>query len=134
MLGASGLVGSALIKCLPKDTSFGLTRTECDVTKPDQVEAAVTQYKPGVVINASGYTDVDGSETNREQAEQLNTHVPGVLAEITRKYASLLVHLSSDYVFDGETDKPYLEDDPPNPLSFYGKTKLDGEKEVQKNA
>jgi len=131
ILGSQGLIGSALTEVLADRKPIGLDKSECDVTRPDQVHAVLKRFQPGTVINATGYTSVDGSESEQKEAEKLNAEVPGILARATREYGSLLVHLSTDYVFDGKLSRPYREDDLPNPLSVYGRTKLAGEESVR---
>ena len=130
LFGARGLVGSALMEILADRDVYGLNQEECDLTRPDQVRAVLDEFKPDVVINAAGYTDVDGCESNPTMAQALNQEVPGMLAQATRERNCLLVHLSTDFVFDGNSAQPYREDDPPRPLSIYGRTKLGGEEAV----
>ncbi len=131
ILGSQGLIGSALMEVLAHRKPVGLDKPECDVTQPDQVHAMLQKLRPTVVINATGYTDVDGCESRQKEAEKLNSEVPRILARASREYGTLLVHLSTDYVFDGKLGRPYRESDLPNPLSIYGQSKLAGEEAVR---
>jgi len=132
VLGARGLIGSALMEQLADREAYGLDRPECDVTKPDEVVRTLEKLRPAVAINATGFTDVDGSEARPGEAAELNGEVPGILARACGQADCLLVHLSTDFVFDGASKRPYREDDLPNPLSVYGRTKLAGEEAVRK--
>ncbi|MBW1708983.1 MAG: dTDP-4-dehydrorhamnose reductase [Deltaproteobacteria bacterium] len=134
ILGAQGLIGSALMEVLADKNPIGLDMPECDVTRPDQVNETFKRFQGGVVINATGYTNVDGCESARDEAEKLNSEAPGMLARAAREHGALLVHLSTDFIFDGTLDRPYREDDSPNPLSVYGRTKLAGEEAVRSEA
>ncbi|MBW2062538.1 MAG: dTDP-4-dehydrorhamnose reductase [Deltaproteobacteria bacterium] len=131
ILGAQGLIGSALMEVLANRNPLGFDLPECDVTRPDQVRRVLDKFSPQVVINATGYTNVDGCESAPDEARILNSDVPGILARAAREHGSLLVHLSTDFVFDGHLGRPYREDDAPNPLSVYGRTKLAGEEAVR---
>ncbi len=101
-----------------------------DITDKGAVMEMMTVNDIDVVINCAGYTDVAGAETEVEEAWRLNVEGPLVLACAAKDRNAVLVHFSSDYVFDGEADRPYLEHDEPRPLSVYGKTKLEGDKAV----
>jgi len=90
----------------------------------------VREAKPGLIVNAAAYNAVDKAESERELALQVNAVAPGVLAEQAKRLGALLVHYSTDYVFDGEKRTPYAEDDTPNPISHYGHSKLEGERAV----
>ena len=118
--GAGGQLGAALQEVFPE--ADARTRAELDVTGPIELD-----YSPDLVLHAAAWTDVDGAEDHPEQARTVN--VAG-----TRNVVALgapIVYYSSDYVFDGTKREPYVESDEPNPLSVYGRTKLDGEREVQ---
>jgi dTDP-4-dehydrorhamnose reductase len=104
---------------------------EVDFTKPDSIRAAVRAVEPAVIVNAAAYTAVDKAETEPELAAAINATGPGVLAEEAKRLDSLLVHYSTDYVFDGTKQGAWLETDTPNPLSVYGKTKLAGDQAIQ---
>lgn len=103
---------------------------EIDLTKPDNIRELVRTAKPKVIINAAAYTAVDKAETDYERALAINGTAPGVLAEEAAKSGALLVHYSTDYVYDGEKKSPWVESDKANPLSAYGKTKLAGDEVI----
>ncbi len=103
------------------------TDLELDITCPDLVEAQMKALRPTHVINCAAYTNVDGAETNEERARALNGEAPEHLGRAAAKRGSLVVHISTDYVFDGRARRPYREDDPPAPANAYGRTKLLGE-------
>lgn len=105
-------------------------RTTLDLADSDVVRHAVRHTRPGVIVNAAAYTAVDKAEDERERATQVNAIAPGVLGEEAKRLGALLVHYSTDYVFDGNKRSPYTEDDAPNPLSHYARTKLDGERAI----
>jgi dTDP-4-dehydrorhamnose reductase len=95
------------------------------------IRDVVRKTKPDVIVNAAAYTAVDKAETERDVAVQVNATVPGVLAEEAKRLGALLVHYSTDYVFDGEKKVPYVEDDRTNPLNAYGESKREGEKRIR---
>ncbi len=102
-----------------------------DLAAPDQIVARVREIKPDVIVNAAAYTAVDAAEKEPELAMAINGMAPGVLAEEAKRLGSLLVHYSTDYVFDGRKRGPYTEEDVPNPVNVYGRTKLAGEEAIQ---
>jgi len=124
--GGSGQIGTA-VRRLGWAGVFAPMSTELDIGQANSVEAAFLAIRPDIVINAAGYTAVDRAEDEPALARQLNVDGPAHLAHACARYGSYLVHLSTDYVFDGAKAEPYLETDTPNPKSVYGKTKLDGE-------
>ena len=99
----------------------------CDLTQPEALRKTLREIRPDVIVNAAGYTNVDRAETEVEQAFAVNGVAPGILAEEARAMGSLLVHYSTDYVFDGGKPGAYVETDQANPLSAYGRSKLAGE-------
>ena len=101
-----------------------------DFNEPDLLAETVRQVRPDVIVNAAAYTAVDKAETDRETAHRVNALAPGVLARAARQCGALMVHYSTDYVFDGSGTRPWREDDPTGPLNVYGKTKLEGEQRV----
>lgn len=101
-----------------------------DVTSRDDVEAFVSAHAIDAVVNCAAYTDVNGAEDDEQKAELINSYAPSVLAEAVRKAGAVLIHISTDYVFDGNGNKPYSETDEPSPISVYGKTKLAGDMAV----
>ncbi len=128
ILGAGGQVGRALVAALPDATA--LRRAEFDITRPEPTGVDWAAYD--TVINAAAYTDVDGAETpdGRVAAWRANATGPAVLARIARAYQLTLVHLSTEYVFDGRAEEPYAEDAPIAPLSAYGASKAAGDAAV----
>ncbi len=101
-----------------------------DLTDRERVLRILGEQRPEIILNCAAYTDVDGCETNEELATRVNGHGPGHLAEAARETGAALVHISTDYVFDGRKETPYTEDDSPNPLSAYGRSKLRGEEAI----
>ncbi len=99
---------------------------EFDITDPDQVREAVTACD--VIVNCAAYTDVDGAESNVSEAHRVNATAVGCLGELAREYGKRVVHISTDFVFDGKLDRPYTEADEPAPINEYGKSKLAGER------
>jgi dTDP-4-dehydrorhamnose reductase len=104
---------------------------ELDLREPEQVVARLREHAPQLVLNAAAYTAVDAAEKDEAAAAQVNAHAPQVLARECARTGALLVHYSTDYVFDGEKREPYREDDPPAPVSAYGRTKLAGEQAIR---
>jgi dTDP-4-dehydrorhamnose reductase len=114
----------------PLGEVVALTRAECDLRAPAELRAIVRAHRPDLVVNAAAYTAVDAAESESELAMDVNGHAPGVLAEEARALGAPIVHFSTDYVFDGRKSGPYREDDAPNPLNAYGRSKLAGEAAV----
>jgi dTDP-4-dehydrorhamnose reductase len=108
----------------------GLARPRFDITLPDQIEAALWALAPEIVINAAAYTAVDSAETDAARAFAVNAHGPGLLAQECRRRRIPLIHLSTDYVFDGASARPYRESDPIRPINAYGRSKAAGEAAV----
>lgn len=104
---------------------------EVDFTNPDSIRSAVRAVEPAVIVNAAAYTAVDKAESELQLATAINATGPGVLAEEAKRLGSLLVHYSTDYVFDGSKLSPYVETDTPNPINVYGRTKLAGDEAIQ---
>lgn len=127
--GAAGQLGSDLVSVLRAsgDEVVGLTRADLDIADERAVRRAVDEVWPDIVVNAAAYTAVDNAETDEATAFRVNGTGPGVLAAATSGRARLL-HVSTDYVFDGQGRAPYAEDDPTGPRSAYGRTKLAGER------
>lgn len=126
VVGAKGMLGQDLMRSLAGDVR-GVDIDEIDITLLESVRRVLLTLRPAVVINAAAYTDVDGCETNRELAMQVNGEGVAHLALTCREIGAKLVQVSTDYVFDGSKNAPWLEDDPMNPLSVYGESKLAGE-------
>ena len=118
--GIKGQVGHALMHQLNDHELVGLTRQDCDLTKPDQIRKAIDHHQPDLIINPAAYTKVDQAEDEPELAFQINRDASKVIAEKAREYDIPFIHFSTDYVFDGEKKGSYKEDDPTNPLGVYG--------------
>ena len=128
LIGRTGQVGHELATALaPLGRVVAVVREQLDLTQPDSIVRCVRDTAPDIIVNAAGYTSVDGAESAPELAHQVNATAPGILAEEARRTGALLVHYSTDYVFDGTLDRPYTEDDAPNPINTYGRSKLAGE-------
>ena len=127
IIGTKGRLGAALARELKLG---GFDRNQVDLGKPDQVRSAFSGTEFDLLINCAALTNVDYCESHREEAFLINARAPRVLAEICAEKSAKLVHISTDYVFDGEQDTPYKEEDPPAPLSVYAESKLAGEEEV----
>jgi dTDP-4-dehydrorhamnose reductase len=129
--GAGGQVGADVARLLEGHAQVrAFDRAALDVTQSAEVARQVRELRPDVIVNAAAYTAVDRAETEEEAARAVNATAAASLAEEARRAGSLLVHYSTDYVFDGAAARPYLETDRPNPLSAYGRTKLEGERAV----
>jgi dTDP-4-dehydrorhamnose reductase len=128
LTGARGQIGSELRLTLPG--AISTDRSTLDLADPDSIRRKVREVKPEAIINAAAYTAVDKAESERELASSVNALAPGVLGEEAKRLGALLVHYSTDYVFDGEKRSPYTEDDAPNPISHYATTKLEGERAI----
>ncbi len=135
LLGARGLIGSALFSVLNLNSENVLapTHAECDVTDKFKLANVCEKFSPDVIINATGYTAVDRAETDVIEGEKcftLNGLAPEIISNVAKKYDAKLVHISTDYVFDGVSHEPYAEDANTNPISVYAKSKLAGETAV----
>jgi dTDP-4-dehydrorhamnose reductase len=108
----------------------GLTRRDLDITDADAVRAAISSASPDAVVNCAAWTDVDGAESSEDAATAVNGEGAGAVARASVQAGTHLVHVSSDYVFDGRASKPYVETDPTGPLSAYGRSKLAGERAI----
>ena len=132
LFGKNGQLGWELERSLPLlGTVISVDREELDLCDLHAVQQALQELKPDLVINASAYTDVDRAERESELTIKVNALAPGVMAETARKLGAVLVHYSTDYVFDGKKSSPYTENDATNPLNVYGKSKLMGEEHIQ---
>ena len=129
--GAGGQVGGEVARELDGIAHVvAHDRTTLDLARPDQIAARVREARPDVIVNAAAYTAVDRAETEEELAHAVNGAAPGILAEEAKRVGALLVHFSTDYVFDGTAARPYVESDAVNPPGAYGRTKLAGEEAV----
>jgi dTDP-4-dehydrorhamnose reductase len=132
LLGADGQVGYELQKTLaPLGTVKSFTRTTLDLTQPDQLAATLEPIAPDFIVNAAAYTAVDKAESESELAYLVNAAAPNALAKIAQTLNAQLVHISTDYVFDGQQSWPYEPTDKPNPMGVYGHSKLEGELGIQ---
>jgi dTDP-4-dehydrorhamnose reductase len=132
--GCNGQVGFELRRSLaPLGRVIAVDRTSCDLSRPDELVRVVGQWRPDVIVNAAAYTAVDKAETDADTACAINGVAPGVLAEQAKALGSLLVHYSTDYVFDGRKTGAYVETDAVDPQSVYGKSKLAGEQAIEKS-
>jgi len=136
LLGANGMLGSCLRTLLNKacpNSFVALGKSECDISSLSEcTEIIERKVVPNIVINAAAITNVDACESNQEEAFRVNAEGPKNLAICCAKIKARLIHFSTDYVFDGKKQNSYLETDIPNPINIYGKSKLEGERLIQK--
>jgi len=130
--GKNGQVGFELQRVL-KDAgpTIALDRDAMDLSKPDSLRRTIADLRPSIIINAAAYTAVDLAEEEPDYAQMVNGNAPGIMAEEAKKLGALLIHYSTDYVFDGSKRAPYVETDQPNPINAYGMTKLIGERAIE---
>ncbi|MEQ1485980.1 dTDP-4-dehydrorhamnose reductase [Methyloglobulus sp.] len=132
LTGATGQVGWELARTLlPVGEVMAVDRSQADLADLNSLRAIIQRHKPDVIVNPAAYTAVDKAETEQELAFLINAEAPGVMAEEAKKIGALLVHYSTDYVFDGTKNTPYTEDDATNPINVYGQSKLAGEQAIQ---
>jgi len=134
VLGARGMLGSDLVPALRADPGFARVEAadlpKVDITDPSGLRAYLAAARPDVVFNCAAYTDVDGCESRPDLARTVNAEAAGEVADAAASRGALLIHVSTDFVFDGRKRTPYVEEDPPAPLSVYGASKLEGERRV----
>ena len=134
VIGAAGMLGCSLVGCLERQGTrhTPVTRRELDLARLDSIEPVLQGLGPSAVINASGFNDVNGAELPERRAEvfRINRDAPLALAGACHRIGVPLVHVSTDYVFDGRSGRPYREDDPTGPLQVYGESKLEGERAI----
>ena len=134
VVGHKGMLGTDLMDAVrlewPDADIRGADLPEVDIADPSSVQACVAETRPQVVINCAVYRDVDGCETQSDLAMAVNASGPGNLAQAAQRAGAHMIQISTDFVFDGRKRSMYLEDDEPNPLSVYGRTKLEGERAV----
>tara|TARA_B100000315_G_scaffold40509_1_gene35359 strand:+ start:1019 stop:1921 length:903 start_codon:yes stop_codon:yes gene_type:complete len=131
LIGSNGQIGKAFLE--EDNKKFNLvfsTRDSLDLLNTSKIADAIKVENPDIIINCSGFTDVELAETTAGKVETLNSEVPRILAETASSLDSLLIHFSTDYVFDGRKEGQYIEEDKPNPLSNYGRTKLEGDRNI----
>jgi len=136
LVGSTGMLGSDCKKLFSeRDDVLAPPKQQMDIRKWDKVIEIIQKSSPDVVINCAAFTDVDACETDKETAQKINVEGARNIAQVCARFDCKIVHISSDYVFDGKkaVPQPYFEDDEPDPLSFYGKTKADSEKAVIDN-
>ena len=132
VFGKNGQVGHELLRTLkPLGEVVALDQQDANLADLENLRTVLYAQAPAVIINAAAYTAVDKAESEPELAQIINADAVRVMADYARYNGSLLVHYSTDYVFDGEKEGAYLENDPANPLSIYGKTKRAGEEAIQ---
>ncbi|NLI83150.1 MAG: dTDP-4-dehydrorhamnose reductase [Deltaproteobacteria bacterium] len=134
VIGHLGMLGRDLMKQLERNglKGLGLDLPDVDITNGDQVRRILVDRRPAVVVNCAGYTAVDKAESEPGPAFAINRDGPGNLADACRSAGASLIHISTDYVFDGRADRPYVEEDPVNPLGVYARSKWEGEEIVRK--
>jgi len=132
--GATGMTGTEVVEQarMQGHACAAYSHRELDITDPAAVLAAVSREKPDVVINAAAYTAVDAAEQEPTKAQDVNATGAGYLARAARDHSAALIHISTDYVFDGTSTRPYSPDDPTCPINVYGESKLDGETLVRR--
>jgi len=131
LVGKNGQIGWELLRTLaPLGPIVALGRNDMDLANPDSIRRAVREVSPDLIVNAAAYTAVDQAESEPDLAMAVNGVAPGILAEEAMRLNAMLIHFSTDYVFDGRKSEPYREEDQPNPLNVYGKTKLEGERAI----
>jgi len=134
IIGRNGQVGWELMRTLaPLGNLTGVDYPEIDLTRADSIRQWIGSTKPQLIVNAAAYTAVDKAETEPDLCAAINTEAPGQLATAAAEIGALLVHYSTDYIFDGTKTTAYVETDAPNPLGVYGKTKLEGDEAVRQS-
>lgn len=132
LTGKNGQVGWELQRTLaPLGEVVAFDRQGMDLASPDSIRSAIREAKPDLIVNPAAYTAVDKAESEPELAMAINGVAPGIMAEEAKRLGATIVHYSTDYVFDGTKASPYSEEDAPNPINVYGKTKLAGEQAIQ---
>ena len=129
--GALGMLGTEVADVFGAEYDVvGVDVEDFDITDASSARSAVLGVRPALVVNCAAYTDVDGAETDRDRAMAVNGAGAGNLAAAAREASARIMHVSTDYVFDGSKGAPYTEDDSPNPINAYGVSKLAGERSV----
>ena len=132
LTGKNGQIGFELCRALaPLGEVVAPDEHELDLASPDAIRGKVREVRPRIIVNAAAYTAVDRAESEADLAMRVNGIAPGVLAEEAKRLGALMVHYSTDYVFDGTQDRPYVESDAPNPLNAYGRSKLAGDQAIR---
>lgn len=134
LTGTNGQVGNELQHLLPVlGETAAFHRAQLDLSKPADIRRVINEIRPQIIVNAAAYTAVDRAESEETLAHAINAEAPAAMAEEAKKLGALLVHYSTDYVFDGTKTSPYEETDATNPLGVYGKTKLAGEEAIRQS-
>lgn len=134
LLGAGGQLGQEINKDLSKNHDIlSLTKKECDITNYSFVEEKIKLFKPKVIINAAAYTNVDDAENNESLADNINHLAVNKLARLSKDYRVVLIHFSTDYIFNHKINEPISEDEKEDPINVYGLTKYLGEKSIIRN-
>ena len=133
LLGSDGQLGKSLKNFITNHDIFCVNRQICDLKKFNNVKKIIKSYHPDIIINASGYTDVNNAEIDQSLAFIINNESPEFLAKISNDINIPFIHFSTDFIFDGEKKLPYKEDDIANPINVYGNSKLEGERSIKKN-
>ncbi len=131
LIGNSGQLGRELQQTLPSETLVSVARDTLDLSQPDRIRQLILEIHPHVIVNAAAYTAVDKAETEKELAYAINAIAPAIMAEAANHIGAALIHISTDYVFNGRKGTFYQEDDDPNPLNVYGASKLAGEENIR---
>ena len=128
IFGAAGQLGTALRNSAPNGAEVvSVTRAECDLADLDAIKGVIETHKPTHILNAAAYTAVDAAESDEQTAAAINAEAPRAMAQAAKACGAQLIHVSTDFVFDGMKSSPYRPDDQANPLGVYGQTKRDGE-------
>lgn len=130
--GKNGQIGWELLRTLMTlGEVVAVDRTAMDLADADSIRHTIREIKPNIIVNGAAYTAVEKAESEPELAMAINGVAPGIMAEEAKRLRALIIHYSTDYVFDGTKKEPYTEDDKPNPLNVYGKSKLAGEQAIR---
>jgi dTDP-4-dehydrorhamnose reductase len=131
IIGAGGRLGASLMRAYREEFDvIGFNHTQLDLGNLELLRSALTPLKFGVLINSAAQTNVDRCETHPDEAFLLNAEAPRVIAQICNERGAKMIHVSTDYVFDGHKREPYIEEDPAEPISIYGESKREGERRV----
>lgn len=133
IIGAKGMLGQELINVFHDHDVLAWDRDECDITNKEEIQEKIRLAKPGAIVNAAAYNNVDKAEEEKEVADKLNGYAVGYLAEVAKELDIPMVHYSTEYVFRGDDKDGYKESDRPDPISVYGASKYLGELELAKN-
>jgi dTDP-4-dehydrorhamnose reductase len=132
LIGKNGQLGWELHRALSiLGELTAVDYPEINLEQPESTVRLIRELKPQVIVNAAAYTAVDNAESEQERVRKVNALAPGLLAEEAQRLKAVFIHYSTDYVFDGKRGSPYVEEDEPNPLNYYGTSKLEGERQVQ---